>query len=266
MSIKIFEECADAYLHDWRKKNKNELCNLYIENEQDDKLKNAYLSAIICKYEPTIQRHYLKANYYSSFEDCLDRMILAIIDALKRRRWLDEDSSIYNDPAGPDKAINRTLKTMSMNDEAHCNRQKTMVNNNVLSVESLQEEYGDYFSGSSSDIDEQFNFIIKNYVQDKFEKKEYFICFLLYIIQYDNVFDDGKLNEKRVIKYIHAMDDTFCNSFSQIYDIDINKVRKAILYFINISTNVLKRKILWALYEIKQDLKIEGNYANRSIK
>ena len=264
--FKMFEEYADAYLSDWRTKNKNELCNLYIQNEQNDRLKNAYLSAIICKYEPTIQRHYLKTSYYSSFEDCLDRVIYSITDALRRRRWLYEDSSIYNDPNGPDKAINRTLKTTSMNDELHCNRQKTIINNNLLSIESLQEEYGDYFNKADSTNNDEYRFILKDYIQHKFEKKEYFICFLLYIIQFDNVFDNGEFNEKRAIKYIRSMDQEFFESFSELYEIDMRQVERGAQYFINLSTRVLKKKILWSLYQIKQDLKIGGKYVNRSIK
>ena len=115
-SYNLFLEQAEN-INDWRSMTKSELVNKYVEHEddQDDFYKNAYMSAIICRYWPKIQRFYKATPVISTYEEIYDILINSILRAIKARRWLDKDSTIYEDPNGPDKAINRTMMCERLN-------------------------------------------------------------------------------------------------------------------------------------------------------
>lgn len=161
---KIYEEQAN-FIKDWKNINKNQLCNLYIQNENDSKLANCYLSAIILNYWNKIYTLYSKTYLTASYEDAYDWIIEGILYALKHRRWLDKDSSIYNDPNGPDKAINRKIKCIRLNFLSSQNRQKRKLRINLLSLDSLEDS--DNFIGEYNQyIDYYKDIIYKLYINN----------------------------------------------------------------------------------------------------
>ena len=143
----MFNECKQAYessassIPGWKNIDKNELCNLYIQNEDNPSLRDAYFSAIILNYWGDINKLYYKTNYTATKEQCYDWLIDSILYALKMRRWLNKDSSVYGDPNGPDKVINRKLKHTRINHLIAANRQKRMLNIGTLSVDEIDDEY-----------------------------------------------------------------------------------------------------------------------------
>ena len=95
-----------ALIPNWKSMTKTELCNLYIDNENNSYLRDRYLSAIILKYWPKIYSLYSNTYLTATYDDVYNWVVEGILYALKHRRWLEKDSNIYNDPDGPDKAIN----------------------------------------------------------------------------------------------------------------------------------------------------------------
>ena len=106
----LYCECANNYIKGWKQIDKNQLCNLYIEHENDSKLSQAYLSAIIYKYWKLIPKFYSISYNVVQPEDVYEWLLSSILYALKHRSWLKKDSSIYMDKNGPDKVINRCMK------------------------------------------------------------------------------------------------------------------------------------------------------------
>lgn len=98
-------------IKDWEKINKNTLCNLYIENENDPKLRDSYISAIILRYWNSIGKCYYKSSGYFTSDECYNQLITAILHALKNRPWLNPASNVFNDENGPDKVINRCIES-----------------------------------------------------------------------------------------------------------------------------------------------------------
>ena len=105
---KIYSDQADM-IEGWKDKSKTELCNLYIQNENDEMLRNCYFSAIILNYWNKI--YTLQANTYltATLEDTYQWVVDGILYALEHRKWLDPNNKLYTDPDAPDKVINRRI-------------------------------------------------------------------------------------------------------------------------------------------------------------
>lgn len=47
---KTFYDFASIYIPNWKTANKNDLANAYIDNENNESLRNAYFSALMLRY------------------------------------------------------------------------------------------------------------------------------------------------------------------------------------------------------------------------
>lgn len=251
----IYLEKANI-IKDWEKLSKTKLCNMYIENKKTNTyLAECYLSAIICKYWNTLNKLCSKYKDLVPPERCYDWLIETILYTLEHHRWLDEDSSIYNDPNGPDKAINRKLKCVKGNYFQASNRYKRKLNHNCKSIDALEEDFSDHLSFDSITCSNDINVVSSIHLTDviikSFNDKDYLMAFLIDIILNCNVFsyEDidntlySKFNIKKLIKYIHHMNTEYFNQFSLIYDIPIEKVIKGASYCTRQSTEILVEKI-----------------------
>lgn len=228
----------------WDSYNKNQLCNLYIENEQNEVLKNAYFGAILLKYWNKIPRLYQESNYVATYDECYDWVVDAIMYALSKRKWLDKESSIYQDPNGPDKAINRKIKHIRMNALIAANRQKRQLNLGMLSLELLQEDFNDMATPAVYDTDTTF---VDSLVCTYFNDKDYFNAFMIDGIINSNCFlqKDGirEFNVKRLVKHLKHIDDTYCKFFAAAYQLDFDVVQRASTYVVNLPSTKMKEKI-----------------------
>lgn len=146
----MLEEIRKTYLREasripnWESTSVNTLCNLYIDNEQDESLKSAYFSAIILKKWPYIGKHY-KASKASGFsiEDCYDMVVHGIQYALEKRKWRDPNNKLYNDNCGPDKVLNRCIASSRDIEYYLSNTHKRRSNFGKTSLDMIQENVKD---------------------------------------------------------------------------------------------------------------------------
>ena len=263
----LFKQKAAA-IPNYQKISKTELCNLYIENEFTDKnLAEAYLSALVLRYWNNIAKYYAQSSSIATVEDCYEWLIEAIRYALEKRQWLDPESPMFNDKNGPDKIINRCIKSVRLTFYQASNRYKRQLNANQVSLEKLSEDYGDadpvkqihtFDTYSTSDLTD----IIKT----KFIKSDPFLAFMLDSIIQSSCFihKQGKLvfSKKKLTEFMNSIDDSYCTRFSKRYSLDIDSVKIAALNCTNLSTSSIARKIDFYLSSLKAD-KLLLNYLQR---
>ena len=245
---RIFEQGA-SIIPDWKKLTKQQLAEKYIENENSKRLKNAYFSAIACKFWNLIGSNYIKNTMVTSPEDCYDNLMDSLMYSLEKRRWLDEDSNIYNDPNGFDKAVNRRMKSLRLNKYIEAMRQKRRLNYTAVSVESLIEIAGDIFYSEDDDINiDSAKEFAEDVIIDSFNNKKYFRAFLFDIIISSDVFvkNDNKeveFNYKKTCGFIRNIDERYCKYFSERYIVDYQKVLDASKYVTVLSTDTMNEMI-----------------------
>lgn len=252
----LYVQQADL-IDDWKKYSKNELCNLYIDNENSF-LSDAYLSAIFCKYWNKIATLYNSSKPAATAEDCYEWLVESILYALKNRKWKDPNNKLYTDPNGPDKVINRVIACRRATFFQQLLADKRRVSITSSSMEKMQENTNDYLTPHEDNVKEHaLNMDLIDLVQDVFNKKEYFSAFFLDAILNGDcfTFDDNynlTFDEKRCIKYIKNTSPEYCEIFAEQYDLDKDAVLYALKYVQNLdsvdyhkkikyNTNVLKR-------------------------
>lgn len=254
----IYQQQANT-IPDWKKINKNDLCNLYLENEvKNPYLAQCYLAAIICRYWTAIDKLYGMSYTAFSPEDCYSWLINAIMYALEHRRWKDPTCKLYTDPNGPDKVINRTMQSERLTAYQALNRIKRKANALVFSVEQHNEDLGDAYLSSDLTCDVEEPSTIKNLPKFFFRRQDYFTSFLTDIIMNYNVMDfsdEGKLqlNDKKVAHQIRVIDDKYCLQFSETYGIEYDRVLNGATYVTPLSSEKIKEKISNSLCMIKEE-------------
>ena len=254
-TYKLYLESAKT-IADWNKVSKSELVNKYIEYETSNpELANDYMAAIICRYWPKIQRFYRTAYFSSSYEDIYDLLINSIMRAIKARRWLQKDSSIYNDPNGPDKAINRTMICERLNFLIYKNRSKRVSNLNPLSINELEDESGDYYAynneAASLNIDKELE--ITSNLSFLYEKKLYLALFVYYSIVFNlGSFKDNLFSTKLCASVLCNLTDEDLLDIANLLNKDLETIKKCY------SLSVLSKK--------RTDLKLNIEYAILKLK
>lgn len=140
-------KAASVVKPDWRNTDVNTLCNLYIDNENDESLRSGYFAGIALKKWGYIGRYYLESkNSGFSINDCYDMVMEALLYILKARKWRDPSNKLYGDKCAPDKCLNRAIFSARKRYYYLSNRQKRKVNfgNNATSLSEIQEKVGDH--------------------------------------------------------------------------------------------------------------------------
>ena len=250
----IYEELATSLIPNWKDINKNELviraCNC--TNKQ---LKDAYIAAIMLNYWTKIESYYYKCKLVTCPEDIHMWLTIAVMYVLKHKPWENPKSSIYEDPNGPDKVINRIIESKRLTFYQQLNRYKRKINSAITSLDTLVEDYKDVFIPTYND---EHNFIYDDIIVKFFEKKDYFICFMLDAILYEDVLSDGELNKRKLASYLRNLDDIQCMVFSERYNISLDKVLYSIQFVTSLNSYNMKKKIEYNLIKIKQYLE-EGD-------
>lgn len=152
--LKLYETQA-SLIENWKKINKNVLCKLCIENENNPRMYEAYLSAIVARYWKSMSKLYTSCKFGVSEEECYQWLIDSVLYALDHRSWEDPNSSIYNDPNGPDKVINRCMKSRRLTHYQLLNKDKRVANLNTISIEAAEDDFGDYATDSLGLVEEE---------------------------------------------------------------------------------------------------------------
>lgn len=249
---RIYEQEA-SFIPDWREMNRNDLCRKYIEFENDRMLASSYFSAIVLTYWGKLNKKEIPRQETGLYDLLIDSIMLA----LKHRAWEREGSSIYQDPNGPDKAINRIFKTRLINERIKARAQKYYADTSALSLNDLLEKTDGYLDMGEEDESNGMclSIDIKDFVKINFKYKDYFMSFLIHIVAYENCIDDRdgvkQVSVKRICGFIHHMDDVFYERFAKEYELDVERVKKAAQYFINLNTEVLTEKVKWYFRQLR---------------
>lgn len=258
----LFRKCADA-VDNWKELSKNELCIRYVENKDNPSLQNAYFSAIMYRYWNLISKYYYMSCNVATPEDCYEWLEDSVYGCLKASSWEKPDSSIYKDPNGPDKVINRCMKCARLTFYQFINRKKRKNNFGLLSLDEMKEMFG---NGTIEPEDTTFedqasNVMIYEYVRSKFLIKDYFLAFMLDCIDSHNTFDVtvednslySKFNIKKLVRALGQLDDSYIDFFSKRYKLDRDSVSEGFRYFKNINPSSFNKRIQYRLEELKHD-------------
>lgn len=246
----------------WKNLSKNELCRQYVANKDDPTLQNGYLAAILYRYWGLISKYYYMSANCATPEDCYEWLVDSVLCCVNLASWEKPDSSIHNDPNGPDKVINRCMKCARLTYYQFINRKKRRDDFGLLSIDELQELFGSSVTEPKDDAQDinVSTLYIRDYVVQKFKEKDYFVSFLLDCILSDCVFDIVKdenyswhpeLNLRKLCKSMTALPENFAYEFSANYDLDINDVKKGLHYVNVIPQGSMRKKILQTLEQLK---------------
>lgn len=225
-----YKKWADFYLpQGWEKENKNNLFIAYTINENNPNLRDAYFSAIIYRYFPVIDKLYFNDKNSASKEDIHEWVVEAALYTLEKRMWENPKSSVYRDPNGPDKIMNRMIKSFRLLHYEKTNSAKRKLMFNNLSIEGLEEASGDYIIQGEYDRNlKEFEDPTRDIVIKAFKKKDYFKSFMIFNIVSQDVFDDKNLlSAKKLNSSIRNMNDNMCKDFSLKYGLNFKEVQEA---------------------------------------
>lgn len=239
-----------SFIDGWEDISRSELCRKYIENVDNKDLAESYLSAIIYKFWNVAEHNYFtqSAQKIATPQDCYDWNIEGILYALKKHVWDNPDNELYNDPNGPEKALNVTIYSQKLNFYNSLKTYKRQINSSLYSLEKLQEDASDsYYLPYNEDYNFTDSYMYKK-VKEYFDKKLYLEAFVIDAILNHDMFvltEDRceVFNRFKLTKHLHHLDDNFCKYFSKFYKIPIAKVKKATTYIVDVSTDSLNLKI-----------------------
>lgn len=246
----IYEKCADSLLPNWKDIDKNDLIREACKYPNGPK-KDAYVSAIMLVYWNKIQQFYYKCKLVTTPEEIHTWLTIAVMYAIRRQPWNDPKSTIYNDPNGPDKVINRVMSSHRLTFYQQLNRYKRRINSVILSLDTLTDDFKDVFI---PEVDDNYAFEHEELVLEFFNKKDYFMAFIIDAIYYEGVVKDT-LDTKKLLYHLNHLDDIFFSRFSQTYDIKLDIVKDAASYITNITSYKMKSKLEYNLLRLKQILK-----------
>ena len=245
----------------WQELSKNDLCREYVKNKGNATLQNAYISAILYRYWNLLSKYYYQSANCATPEECYGWLVDSVSCCVNLAAWENPDSSIYNDPNGPDKVINRCMKCARLTYYQFINRKKRRDEFGMLSVDELKELYGNG-APEPEDPEQEYDvslFIIKDYIIEEFRKKNYFVSFLIYFILYANVFDVIKLEDSRTSEFnlrkmcriMSTIEEDMLVSFSDDLKLPLADVTKAAEYVRSVPSGNMKKKIQQTLENLK---------------
>lgn len=252
----------------WQELSKNDLCRQYVKNKGNTSLQNAYLSAILYRYWGLISKYYYQSANCATPEECYGWLVDSVSCCVNLAAWENPDSSIYNDPNGPDKVINRCMKCARLTYYQFINRKKRKDDFGVLSVDELKEMYGNS-SAEPEDPEQECDvslFLIKDYILQEFHKKNYFVSFLIYFILYGNVFDVVKtdthsvseFNTRKMCRLMSNIEDGMLVTFSEDMKLPLVAVRKAAEYVRGVPSANMRKKVQQTLENLKHSSLVQS--------
>lgn len=246
----IYQETADCLLPNWRDINKNELIKI-ASTLSNGPEKDGYISAIMLNYWNKIVKYYYKCKMVASPEDIHSWLFIALSYALDNKPWENPESSIYGDKNGPDKVVNTAMESRRLTFYQQLNRNNRKINSNLLSLDTLTQSYNDMFVPIYCDT---YDYEVNEYVIDYFNKKDYFMAFLIDAILYEGVMTPD-LNIKKLSAHFRKLDEIFCIRFSNKYKIKLDTVKKAVDELEKLSAYRFKNKVKYSLIVLGNKMK-----------
>lgn len=255
--------CANL-IPDWESKGKNELCREYVLHKDDERLRDAYLSAVLCRYWNLISKYHFMSSNVASPEECYGWLVDSVLCCLTLTSWENPSSSIYNDPNGPDKVINRCMKCARLTYYQFINRKKRRDNFGLLSIDEMAESFGQTVKEpeDTTSTDRLSEWAIIDYIKDAFGRKDYFTAIMIDCIIHEEVFDTitnetgnsvATFNVRKLARFISEINSTYINDFASRYKLKVEDVEKAVSYFKDVKTSTLRAKAQTVLERLQHD-------------
>lgn len=250
-------------LSNWQQLDKNELANLYLDQTSREK-QSVYAAALICRYWYKVGLLWRNNQQAMSQEECYWVVCDGILQAMKYAAWRNPSNSLYQDPNGPDKAINICIETKRKEFYDFSSRDKRRTNHksNISSLEGLYELTKDYSYRLSDQFDETYEtyadqYLYINSLIHYFAKHDMLPeALLVDLICYgDSVVEskDGTyFSARKLIYSIHAMDNIFAEYFSNAYSVPLETVQSCVEQVKNLSRFKLLKLISRTLYSLRQ--------------
>lgn len=245
---RIYEAVANSLIPDWKDINKNELI-IKASDCQDKSMRDAYIAAIMLRYWSKMERYYYKCQLVTSPEDIHTWVTMAVLYTLEHKPWENPDSSVYQDPNGPDKVMNIYIESRRLTFYQQLNRYKRKINSAISSLDNLVDDFKDVFMPTYND---EYDFIYNQIVANYFEKKDYFIAFVMDAILYEDVMSDGILNRRKLASHIRNIDDEFCEVFAERYNLSLDCVKYSKQFVTDLSSYNMKNKIEYSLARLRK--------------
>lgn len=259
---RIYNSCYEtaSQLKDWQKLNKNEIANLYLDNRNNES-GSIYAAALLCRYWYKVGLLWKNNKRSMTEEQCYETVWDGIERAIDYAPWRNAENSLYQDPNGPDKAINICIDSVRKSFYAFSSRDKRKANHkaNANSLESMWELAKDYSMQFLEDCEA---------VDDKFLTKELNVT--LYIkdliaqgnlpeaIIIDNICFDDSLAEdengmvgfsrRKVINNIHNLGKVFIKYFTHKYDVPADVLIDCLKQINSLSKPKMQKLVARTLY------------------
>ena len=233
--------------------NKNELIITASEEESSYK-KDGYISAIMYKYWNKIDSYYYKCKLVITPEDAHTWLVKSLMYAIEHKAWQDPDSTIYQDPTGPDKVINKYMECARLTFYQQLNRYKRKINGAIRSLDSLTEEYKDVFSPY---INDDYTIEYDEMVVEYFNKEDYFMAFFIDALLYEDVYNEDGLSNRKISLHFHSLDTFYCEMFAFRYSLTLKNVIEANKTVKNLSSYNMKKNIEYNTIRLQKRLKGE---------
>lgn len=257
----LYRNCADL-IPGWMQMSKNDLCRAYVAAKGDLETQNSYLSAVMYKYWHLVSKYYYMSVGCATVEDCHEWLADSVLCCLNMASWENENSSIYKDPDGPDKVINRCMKCARLTHYQFANRKKRKNNFGLQSLDELAELLG---KGAADPPDRSqdmniSNIMIDSYISSCFAKKDYFTAVMVDCIIRYNVFDvtiksqeyvSSEFNLRKLVKIMSNLDDDYIFCFSEKYDIPYDIVKQGVGYVQRTPSGGMRKKLQLQLEAMK---------------
>lgn len=264
-------------IQDWQNMNKNDLANLYIKYEKNERLRSAVFGALMCRYWGNIGKYYNQSRNSVEIEECYEWLVHAISYALRKRKWTDPSNKLYSDPNGPDKVINMCIKSTRSIFYQAANTDKRRSNFGQVSMESQVEQLGDFAEASFLDEDNPFavnpmedivgELSCVDIIKYLYSTKQIVealvvdgICFFDTYKKIKNKKDSTmRFNERLLAKHLTTLSPKFKKYFMSRYDVkDSSILDIEISRFSQVSSTRVYAIIRKALYNLKTNGELRG--------
>lgn len=144
--IKNSFERGARILGDYENMSKSELANGYCDADEmgDVEKRDGYFLALILRYWYKIYEWRVNsASLRLDNENFVDWLVESLQIALRYRAWRNPGESLYGDPDGPDKAINRCCFSARGRAYQYYNKDKRKANTQTSSIDAAKDEVGD---------------------------------------------------------------------------------------------------------------------------
>lgn len=268
-----YEQCADFYLPEWRKTNKNILIRECTRVDKDSELYQAYVSAIMLRYWNLITKYYYSNSSSVSPEDVYGWLLDSVLYALQCQQWNNPDKAVYDDPSGPDKVINRCMLSARQMFYQSSNCVKRKVNYQLYSIDKLKEDVGDsaFPAEMCPEIEDVLD-LSSSLVIRAFHNKDYFSCAVIDNIAHNNAYDLEKTSEgiftqfnpKKLAHLLRCCDSNYYKTFSKRYNVDTDEMEHSLYKMNKYSSEKMYKLINRTLEKLRNNKELREMFIRAS--